>query len=36
MTTPAELYETHRELLDRAVRAATARDYWSAFPESPS
>jgi len=36
MTTPAELYETHRELLDRAIRAATVRDYWSAFPESPS
>ena len=36
MTTPAELYETHRELLDRAIQAATARDYWSAFPESPS
>jgi phenylacetic acid degradation protein paaN len=36
MTTPAELYETHRELLDRAIGAATARDYWSAFPESPS
>ncbi|GAA0529940.1 phenylacetic acid degradation protein PaaN [Paractinoplanes ferrugineus] len=36
MTTPAELYETHRELLDRAVQAAQERDYWSAFPESPS
>src|SRR5256714_14273636 len=36
MTTPAELYETHRELLDRATEAAAARDYWSAFPESPS
>jgi phenylacetic acid degradation protein paaN len=36
MTTPAELYETHRELLDRAVQAAQDRDYWSAFPESPS
>jgi phenylacetic acid degradation protein paaN len=36
MTTPAELYDTHRELLDRAVRAAHDRDYWSAFPESPS
>jgi phenylacetic acid degradation protein paaN len=36
MTTPAELYETHRELLDQAVAATTARDYWSAFPESPS
>ena len=39
MTTPAELYETHRELLDRAIEAAAARDYWSAFPSrraSPS
>ncbi|HEX5198552.1 MAG TPA: phenylacetic acid degradation protein PaaN [Actinoplanes sp.] len=36
MTTPTELYETHRELLDRAVKAARERDYWSAFPESPS
>ncbi|GIF26030.1 phenylacetic acid degradation protein paaN [Actinoplanes tereljensis] len=36
MTTPTELYETHRELLDRAVQAAHERDYWSAFPESPS
>ena len=36
MTTPAELYETHRELLDRAIEAAAVRDYWSAFPESPS
>ncbi|WP_250008503.1 phenylacetic acid degradation protein PaaN [Actinoplanes sp. M2I2] len=36
MTTPAGFYETHAELLDQAVRATTARDYWSAFPESPS
>jgi len=36
MTTPAELYETHRELLDRAVEATQVRDYWSAYPESPS
>jgi phenylacetic acid degradation protein paaN len=36
MTSPAELYQTHRELLDRAISAAAARDYWSAFPESPS
>ncbi|MBB2943533.1 phenylacetic acid degradation protein paaN [Actinoplanes lutulentus] len=33
---PAELYETHRDLLTRAVEATVARDYWSAFPESPS
>jgi phenylacetic acid degradation protein paaN len=36
MTTPAELFRTHRELIDRATRAAADRDYWSAFPESPS
>jgi phenylacetic acid degradation protein paaN len=36
MTTPAQWYETHRELLDQAVRATQARDYWSAYPESPS
>jgi phenylacetic acid degradation protein paaN len=36
MTTPTELYETHRDLLDRALEAAATRDYWSAFPESPS
>jgi phenylacetic acid degradation protein paaN len=36
MTTPTEWYETHRELLDRAVAATAARDYWSAYPESPS
>src|SRR5262245_59066334 len=36
MTTPAEWYETHRELLDKAVAATRDRDYWSAYPESPS
>ncbi|MFI7602054.1 phenylacetic acid degradation protein PaaN [Actinoplanes sp. NPDC049681] len=36
MTTPAEFYETHRELLDKAIEAAGARDHWSAYPESPS
>ncbi|MEV4352134.1 phenylacetic acid degradation protein PaaN [Actinoplanes sp. NPDC049596] len=36
MTTPTELYETHSDLLDQAIRAAAVRDYWSAFPESPS
>jgi phenylacetic acid degradation protein paaN len=36
MTTPTELFETHRDLLARAAEAAAARDYWSAFPESPS
>ena len=32
MTTPAEFYETHRELLDKAIEAAATRDYWSAYP----
>src|SRR5690349_7211380 len=36
MTSPAELFQTHRELIERAIRAAAERDYWSAFPESPS
>ncbi|HEY7274086.1 MAG TPA: phenylacetic acid degradation protein PaaN [Actinoplanes sp.] len=36
MTTPAEWYDTHRELLDSAVAATKFRDYWSAYPESPS
>ncbi|MET8149812.1 phenylacetic acid degradation protein PaaN [Actinoplanes sp. NPDC049668] len=36
MTTPAEYYETHRELLDKAIEASATRDYWSAYPESPS
>ncbi|GGL15683.1 phenylacetic acid degradation protein PaaN [Mangrovihabitans endophyticus] len=36
MTTPTQWYETHRELLDAAVAAAGARDYWSNYPESPS
>jgi phenylacetic acid degradation protein paaN len=35
MPTPTAL-AGHRELLDRAVRAAREREYWSAFPESPS
>lgn len=36
MTTPAGFYEKHRELLDKAIEAASARDHWSAYPESPS
>jgi hypothetical protein len=36
MTTPAGFYEKHRELLDKAIEAAATRDYWSAYPESPS
>src|SRR5262245_39334891 len=35
MTTPTELYETHRELLDRAVKAAREPHYWSPFNERP-
>ena len=30
------LYEKHRELLDRALAAIDAREYWSPFPEMPS
>ena len=38
MTTldPADLYERHRDLLDRALVAIGSREYWSPFPESPS
>ncbi|MFI5937974.1 phenylacetic acid degradation protein PaaN [Actinoplanes sp. NPDC051494] len=36
VTSPTEFYERHRDLLDRAIEAAAARDYWSAYPESPS
>jgi phenylacetic acid degradation protein paaN len=36
MTTPAEWYEKHRDLLDKAIEATAVRDYWSAYPESPS
>jgi hypothetical protein len=38
MTTlnPADLYERHRELLERAIAAVGSREYWSPFPESPS
>ena len=31
-----EFATRHRELLDRAVAAIDAREYWSPFPESPS
>jgi phenylacetic acid degradation protein paaN len=34
--TPADLYERHRELLDRARTALGTREYWSPYPESPS
>ena len=30
------LFERHREMLDRAVKAIGDRSYWSAFPESAS
>ena len=36
MTTPSEWYQTHRELLDTAIAAAGSREFWSAYPESPS
>jgi phenylacetic acid degradation protein paaN len=29
-------FEAHRETLDRARQAIAERDYWSAYPESPS
>jgi phenylacetic acid degradation protein paaN len=36
VTTPAEFYERHRELLTRAAEATRTREHWSAFRESPS
>jgi len=30
------LFERHKALLDRALKAIAERGYWSAFPESPS
>ncbi|GAA2486459.1 phenylacetic acid degradation protein PaaN [Streptomyces thermolineatus] len=36
VSTRTDLFERHREVLDRAARAAVERDYWSPFPESPS
>lgn len=30
------LFETHRETLDRAIKANHERTYWSAYPEIPS
>ncbi len=35
VTSPAELVERHRELLDRAMQAIRERTYWSAYPEHP-
>jgi phenylacetic acid degradation protein paaN len=34
--TETPLYEKHSETLSRALTAIAERDYWSAFPESPS
>ncbi|WJK41012.1 phenylacetic acid degradation protein PaaN [Solwaraspora sp. WMMA2056] len=34
--TPHPLYVTHADTLARALTAITERDYWSAYPESPS
>ncbi|MFY1634503.1 phenylacetic acid degradation protein PaaN [Solwaraspora sp. WMMB335] len=34
--TPHPLYATHADTLARALTAITERDYWSAYPESPS
>jgi phenylacetic acid degradation protein paaN len=33
---PDDLWAAHRETLDRARQAIAERDYWSAYPESPS
>ncbi|WP_256988519.1 phenylacetic acid degradation protein PaaN [Bordetella genomosp. 9] len=35
-TRATDFFERHRELLDRAVRAAATREYWTPYPESPS
>lgn len=35
MVQPDNPFETHRPLLDGAVRAIRERGYWSGFPESP-
>ena len=35
-STPDQLVERHRELLDQALAAIADRGYWSRFPESPS
>ncbi|WP_427183587.1 phenylacetic acid degradation protein PaaN [Bordetella bronchialis] len=32
----ADYFDRHRDLLDRAVRAIATREFWSAYPESPS
>ncbi len=35
-SSPSTLYSRHAETLQRALAAIRDRDYWSAFPESPS
>lgn len=34
-SSPADLVDRHRELLDRAMQAVRERTYWSAYPEHP-
>src|SRR3954471_14119827 len=36
MTDARELFDTHRDTLDQAVEATRTREYFSAYPESPS
>src|SRR3954451_11447862 len=36
MTDARELFETHRDTLEHAVRATRTREYYSAYNESPS
>lgn len=33
---PVDFYSRHRELLERAVAAIDAREFWTPYPESPS
>ena len=32
----SELFERHRETLEKAIEAAHTRGYWSPYPEMPS
>jgi len=34
-SSPADMVDRHRELLDRAMQAVRERTYWSAYPEHP-
>ena len=36
MTTPAEMFAAHEEMLTKAVAATRTREYYSAYNESPS